>query len=69
MHNKLPYSPIFFLRFRFFLRKNRIFDKKSTFLTDYRNVAYLGINILSKNQINLSYHFATKKPKWNNTKY
>ena len=44
-------------------------NKKSTYLKDYKNCIFLGINILSKQQSDLSTNFSNKKPKWKNTKY
>ena len=42
-------------------------DKKSSSLNDFKKSIYIGINILSKNQKNLSNHFSMNKPLWNNT--
>ena len=44
-------------------------DKRSSSLKDYLESKHVGINILSKNQKNLSTHFSNKKPIWANTKY
>jgi flavin reductase (DIM6/NTAB) family NADH-FMN oxidoreductase RutF len=44
-------------------------DKKSSSLKNFLKSKYLGINILSKKQKNLSDHFSNKKPKWEDTNY
>jgi len=44
-------------------------DKTSTSLKDYKYATFIGVNILSKKQKNLSDHFSKKTPKWSNTKY
>tara|TARA_B100000029_G_scaffold513296_1_gene612389 strand:- start:309 stop:773 length:465 start_codon:yes stop_codon:yes gene_type:complete len=44
-------------------------DKRASSLKKYLNTNYLGINILSKNQKNLSLHFSYKKIKWGNIEY
>ena len=44
-------------------------DKKSTSLKAYKKSAYLGINILSDKQRNLSEHFSKKNPLWLDTKF
>ena len=44
-------------------------DKKSSSLKDYKNVSFIGINVLSKNQIKISNHFSNKNPLWDNTNY
>ena len=44
-------------------------DKKSTSLIDYIKTTFVGINILSNKQQNLSNYFSIKKPKWENIKY
>lgn len=43
-------------------------DKKSTSLQLYKKAKYIGINILSSNQKNLSENFAKNKPEWNDIK-
>ena len=42
-------------------------DRKSSSLMDYQNSKYIGINILSDNQRNISNYFSNKKPNWNDT--
>ena len=44
-------------------------DKKSTSLQLYKKANYIGINILSNKQKNLSEYFANNKPEWNDTDY
>lgn len=44
-------------------------DKKSTSLQLYKKAKYIGINILSNKQKDLSEYFAKNKPKWDNINY
>ena len=44
-------------------------DKKSASLQLYKKANYIGINILSNKQKDLSEYFANNKPEWNNIKY
>ena len=44
-------------------------DKKASSLNDYTKTTFVGINILSNKQKNLSNYFSAKKPKWENIKY
>ena len=44
-------------------------DKKSTSLQLYKKADYIGINILSSKQKDLSEYFANNKPKWDNIKF
>jgi flavin reductase (DIM6/NTAB) family NADH-FMN oxidoreductase RutF len=44
-------------------------DKKSTSLQLYKKADYIGINILSNKQKDLSEYFANNKPKWDNIKF
>ena len=44
-------------------------DKKSTSLQLYKQADYIGINILSNKQKDLSEYFANNKPKWDNIKF
>ena len=44
-------------------------DKKSTSLNSFLKTSFLGINILSKSQKNLSIHFSKKEPKWKKTNF
>lgn len=42
-------------------------DKKSSSLKDYMKTSFMGINILSDKQKNLSKYFSTNKPLWGST--
>jgi flavin reductase (DIM6/NTAB) family NADH-FMN oxidoreductase RutF len=44
-------------------------DNKSTQINKYKNSKFIGINILSKKQKNLSNYFASKNPKWDDIDY
>ena len=44
-------------------------DKKSTSLKIYKKANYIGINILSNKQKDLSEFFAKNKPEWDNINY
>ena len=44
-------------------------DKKSSSLNDFKKSNYLGINILSKKQQNLSHYYSMKNPIWDKTPY
>ena len=44
-------------------------DKKSASLQLYKKANYIGINILSNKQKDLSEYFANNKPKWDNIKF
>jgi len=44
-------------------------DKKSTSLQLYKKASYIGINILSNKQKDLSEYFAKNKPEWGNVKH
>ena len=44
-------------------------DYKSSEINQYKKSKYIGINILSNKQKNLSNHFASKQAKWDNIEY
>jgi len=44
-------------------------DKKSSSLKNYKESPNLGINILARNQKDISDYFSKRKPIWTNTKY
>ena len=44
-------------------------DKKSTEINQYKNSNYLSINILNKNQKNISIIFSKKKSQWGNVDF
>jgi len=44
-------------------------DYKSSEISKYKNSKYIGINILSKQQRNLSNYFASTNPKWTDIDY
>ena len=44
-------------------------DCKSSQINEYKYSRYIGINILSKKQKNLSNYFSSKNPKWKNINY
>ena len=43
-------------------------DKKSSSLVFFKKTSYIGINILSKSQKNISNYFSAKNPDWDKTK-
>ena len=44
-------------------------DKKSSSINSFKKSTYMGVNILSKKQINISNYFSLKKSKWNHTEH
>ena len=44
-------------------------DKNSSSVKTYKKTSFLGINILSKKQKQLSNHFSLSNPTWNDTKF
>ena len=44
-------------------------DENSSSIKEYTERTFLGINILSNKQKNISQHFSKKQPKWNDTKF